>query len=465
MKKISQLFVLVILSSFFIQGYAQNNGSISDKMLDEFRKTLEKENITALQNAISNNSINKLAKNQKNAGKVDHYFSHKVKTSGITNQKSSGRCWLFTGLNVFRPVVMNKYNLSKFEFSEAYSFFYDQLEKSNLFLEAIIATADKNLDDKKVEWLIKHPINDGGQWTTFSDNIAKYGLVPMSAMPETHSSENTRYMSKFISKKLKEDALKLREMHKNSKSAESIQTAKKEMLTEIYKLLAINLGEPPQEFTWRYKDKNGKLSIAKKYTPKEFYKEAVGVELSQYVMFMNDPTRKYHKLYNVELDRSIQEGTNWNYINLPTNEIKEFAKQSIINDNAMYFSCDVGKFLDRNAGTLDINNYDYNSLFGVNFGMNKKQRIQTFESGSSHGMALIGVDIDEKGNTSKWLLENSWGASAGHNGYLAMTDEWFDEYMFRVVIKKEFVSKKILKILEQKAIMLPPWDPMYNYDK
>jgi len=237
------------------------------------------------------------------------------------------------------------------------------------------------------------------------------------------------------------------------------------MLSETYRMLAISLGEPPTDFVWRYKDKDGKLSEPKKYTPKSFYEEAIGVDLTSYVMLMNDPSRKYYKLYEIDYDRHIYEGGNWKYINLPTKDIKEFAKASIMDNEAMYFSCDVGKQLNRTKGLLDVNNYNYGELFGVDFSMDKTQRIQTFESGSSHGMTLIAVDIDADGNSVKWLLENSWGASNGFNGHLLMTDKWFDEYMFRLVINKKYISEEILKILKQNPIFLPPWDPMFSADE
>ncbi|MCD4680666.1 MAG: C1 family peptidase [Bacteroidales bacterium] len=451
----------LVLNSFLF-----GQESIDDNMIKQFKEGVKDNAETrALRNAITNNDIKKLALNRLNIDKVNHYFSNKVTTKGITNQKSSGRCWLFTGLNTIKPYVLEKYNINEFDFSQNYSFFWDQLEKSNLFLEGIIETRDKDLQDRKVEWLLKNPVGDGGQWTTFTDIIQKYGLIPKTAMPETNNSENTRWMSRLINRKLREDAMMISDMHKDGKDVNAIRTAKVKMLSEIYRMLSLTLGEPPVEFTWQYKDKDGEITKPKTYTPMSFYKEAIGVDLDNYIMFMNDPSREYYKLYEIDLDRSVYDGKNWKYINLPINEIKEFTKLSILDNEAMYFSCDVGKQLNTEEGTLDVNNYDYGDLFGTTFGMDKKQRIQTFESGSSHGMALIGFNQDESGMTDKWLLENSWGADKGYKGYLTMTDKWFDEYMFRIVIKKEYVAEKILKILEQDPIMLPPWDPMFAQEE
>lgn len=448
------------------KGGCQNNSDISDDMLKYFRATFEQdEKNKALMNAVTNNEIKKLALNRKNIYRQDYYFSHQVKTKGITDQKSSGRCWLFAALNVLRPKVMEKYNIDEFEFSQNFSFFFDQLEKANFFLEEIIATAANPLDDRKIEWLLKNAITDGGVWNMFVDITEKYGLAPKSAMPESYNSENTNQMLKLIRMKLREDAMELRAMRHKGESVENCYKRKLAMLAEIYKMLAITLGEPPEEFLWRYKDKNGNLSQPKSYTPKSFYKEVVALNLKDYVQIMNDPSREYYQVYEIEYDRNMSSGNNWRYINLPVEEIKDFAKASIIGNEAMYFSCDVSQQLNSDDGTLDVNNYDYESLFGIKFGMDKKQRIQTYESGSSHGMSLIGVDLDANGKPVKWLLENTWGPSKGHNGYLIMTDEWLTEYMFRIVVHKKFITEKILKILEQPAIKLPPWDPMFSPDE
>lgn len=455
-------FASIIVLSYFNLS-AQNTGAINEETLNNMRTTFKQDASTsAKMNAISSNNIKNLALNRENLGRVDTYFSDRVETKGITDQKSTGRCWLFTGMNVIRAKVITDKNLKEFSFSHNYNFFFDQLEKANLFLEGIIATSDKPMDDKKVEWLFKHVIGDGGQWTGVVDVINKYGVVPSNVFPESYNSENTGMMSRFLRRKLKEDGLNLRNMVENGKKEKDLREVKESMLNDIYRILAITLGEPPTEFSWRYEDKDGNLSELKTYTPKTFYEEFVNVNLEDYVMFMNDPTREFGKVYEIEFDRHIYEGRNWKYINLESEKIKAFAAQSIINNEAMYFSCDVGKQLDKDRGYLDVNNYDYADLFGVDFDLDKKQRIQTFESGSTHGMALVAVDMKDDKPT-KWLLENSWGQS-GYQGHLIMTDEWFDEYMFRLVIHKQFIDESTLKLLDQEPIMLPPWDPMFCPD-
>jgi bleomycin hydrolase len=457
MKKYILCLVALLMSIAGVMAQTKNGG-ISEDMLGRIRQgytgTPEQK---AVKNALASNSIAALAINSENLSMIDTHFSHQVKTKGITDQKSSGRCWLFTGLNVLRAKMITKYDLPEFEFSQNYNSFYDLLEKSNLFLQAIIDTRNLPMDDRKVDWLMKNPIGDGGQFTGVSNLIMKYGVVPKSAMPETFQSNNTGQMTMILKWKLREFALELREM-KSAKLAER----KEVMLTEIYRILVECLGVPPTEFEWTRYNKEGKVVSVKKYTPKGFYNEFIGEDLeNNYVMIMNDPTREYGKVYEIEYDRHVYDGENWLYINLPIERVKELAIASIKDNTAMYFSCDVGKFSNSKKGTLDINNMDYESLFRTKFPMDKKQRIQTYSSGSSHAMTLIAVDLDEAGKPRKWMVENSWGAASGYKGNLIMTDKWFEEYMFRVVLEKKYVPADVLKMLEQKPVLLPAWDPMF----
>ncbi len=382
-------------------------------------------------------------------------------SKGVTNQKSSGRCWLFTGLNVLRAQAMREHDLGKLEFSQNYSFFWDQLEKANLFLQGIIDTAKLPQDDKTVDWLFAHPLSDGGQFTGVADILMKYGVVPTEVMHETYASNNTSRMSNLIGLKLKEYGLQLRELAASGAKPAALEQEKTKMLGEVYRMLALNLGVPPTEFTWTRRDSRGNAVDTRTYTPQEFYKEYLGNNLrNDYIMVMNDPTREYYKLYEIDYDRHAYDGSNWTYVNLPVEDIKEMAIASIKDSVAMYFSCDVGKFLDRERGVLDVNNYDYGSLLGTTFGMDKRQRILTHSSASSHAMTLVAVDLDADGKPVKWMVENSWGPGA-NNGHLIMTDRWFDEYMFRLVVDKKYAQPRTLEVLKQKPELLPAWDPMF----
>ena len=461
MKKLVLAAALAAMCAGF-NAYAQQpagnpKGGISAEMLAKICDIYEGNAADkALWNALATTPINTLAMNAENAAMIDTHFSDRVRTKGITDQKSSGRCWLFTGLNVLRAKMIDKYELPGMEFSQNYLFFYDQLEKANLFLQGVIDTKDLPFEDRKVDWLFSNPLSDGGQFTGVSNLITKYGLVPAEAMPETYQSDNTSQMANLLKLKLREYGLELREAPKSK-----VQDMKIRQLSEIYRMLALCLGEPVQEFEWTRCDKNNNIVSRKKYTPKSFYDEFIGEDLeNNYVMIMNDPCREYGKVYEIDYDRHVYDGHNWLYINLPIDRIKEMAIASIKDNTAMYFSCDVGKFANSKKGVLDINNFDYESLMGVTFGMDKKERVQTHASGSSHAMTLIAVDIVE-GKPVKWMVENSWGPASGYQGNYIMTDEWFNEYMFRLVVEKKYVPADVLKMLDQKPVQLPAWDPMF----
>ena len=452
MKK-TVLLLTLALASF--AATAQPKGAITPEMLAEISKGYEGNAADkAIRNALNTTSITVLSANAENAAMIDTNFSDRVKTWGITDQKSSGRCWLFTGLNVLRAAAADKHGLGDFRFSQNYNFFYDQLEKANLFLQAVIDTRDKPFDDREVDWLFSNPISDGGTFTGVANLVLKYGVEPANVMPETLSANNTSAMATQLKTLLRRDGLKLRETPAGVKEKDLpawLQARKTEMLKDVYHVLALCLGVPPAEFSWK----------GKSYTPQTFYRELLGYDLEHdYVMLMNDPCREYGKVYEIQYDRHLYDGQNWLYVNLPVERIKEMAIASIKANKAMYFSCDIAKFLDRTKGVADLKNFDYESLLGVDLSMDKRERVMTHASGSSHAMTLIAVDLKD-GVPQKWMVENSWGATSGFQGNIIMTDEWFDEYMFRLVVEKQFVPADVMKMLDQKPVMLPAWDPMF----
>lgn len=439
-------------------------GGISPKMLGEIQKQNKMtpaEN--ALANAIAANSIDNLAQNRNNAAELDTYFSVETPKQTITDQKSSGRCWMFSGMNVLRANFAKRTDSLRVEFSQAYLFFYDQLEKANLFLQGVIDTGKKPIDDQRVQFFFKNPINDGGTFCGVADLTEKYGLVPKQVMPESYSSDNTSKMARLISSRLREDGLILRKMVAEGKKAADIEKAKTEMLATVYRMLALTIGEPPTQFTYAHRNKDGKaVGEPKTYTPQEFFKEVVGDKLNgTFIMVMNDPRRPYYKTYEVELDRHTYDGHNWKYLNLPMDDIEQLAIASLKDGRKLYSSYDVGKMLDRKRGYGDTENFDYGSLMGTTFGMNKAERISTFDSGSTHAMTLTAVDLDANGKAKKWKVENSWGASWGQQGCMIMSDRWFREYMFRLVVDKKYVSEELLKLNEQKPVMVTPEDPLF----
>lgn len=462
MKKIAVSILMLGALTLQLQAAKPAAGAISESMLQQMRTQYQADpSVKALENALAGSDINTLTRTAKARRGVDAEVSHRVPSKGITDQKRSGRCWLFTGLNVLRAQAINEHSLPALELSQNYNFFYDQLEKANLFLQGVIDTGDRPADDRMVDWLFMNPLSDGGQFTGLADNVSKYGVVPRSAMAESYSSENTTRMRQLLATKLRRDGLQLRAMVADGATAAQLQERKQQMLTGVYRMLALALGQPPTEFEWTRRDASGKVVDRRTYTPLEFYNQYWGNDLKHgYVMLMNDPTRPYHKVYEIDYDRHAYDGDNWRYLNLPMDEIKAAAIASIKDSTAMYFSCDVNKQLDSATGSLDPQNYDYESLMGVDMSMDKRSRILSHASASTHAMTLVGVNLDAEGRPDAWLIENSWGPGA-NNGHLLASDPWMDEYMFRLVVERKYLPAETLKLLEQKPTMLPAWDFMF----
>jgi bleomycin hydrolase len=421
-----------------------------------------------LANAVTANAIDDLAKNRDNAGALDTYFSVETRKQSITDQKSSGRCWMFSGFNVLRSDYARtckndslRKDYAGIELSQDFLFFYDQLEKSNLFLQGVIDTSDKPMENERVRFFFQSPIGDGGTFCGVADLAEKYGLVPAEVCTETYSAENTSKMRALLKSKLRQMGLQLR----NAGSKAKAEKLKPSMLAEVYHMLVMTLGEPIKTFSYTFRNKDGKALNTKQFTPKTFYDEVVGRPLNgSFIMVMNDPRRPYHKTYEVEYDRHTYDGHNWKYLNLPMEDIEQLAIAQLRDGRKLYSSYDVGKQFDRKRGYLALDNYDYTSLFG-DFTMNKAERIATFDSGSTHAMTLTAVDLDADGKPLKWKVENSWGSDHGQKGCLIMTAEWFLEYMFRLVVDKQYVPENILREAEQKPIMVMPEDPLFMEDE
>ena len=462
--------LLCICLALPIAGVAQTkSGGITQKMLSEIQK---EQKLTpadrALQNAIAANSIDDLTKNHLNAGEIDTHFSIETKKQSITDQKQSGRCWMFSGLNVLRADFNKRTDSLVVDLSQAYLFFWDQLEKANLMLQGIIDTGTKPIDDTRVQFFFHYPIGDGGTYCGVADLADKYGLVPSGVMPETFSSDNTSKARTLIASKLREYGLQLREMVQKGKKEGSIEKAKTRMLCQIYHMLQYTIGEPPQKFTYTFKNEKGQaVGEPREFTPQSFCSEVTGGKKlnGTFIMVMNDPRRDYYKTYEVEYDRHTYDGHNWKYLNLPMDDIEQMAVSTLRAGHKLYSSYDVGKMLDRKRGYADTENFDYGSLFGTNFPMSKAERISTFDSGSTHAMTLTAVDLDAQGHARKWKVENSWGASWGQQGCLIMTDRWFREYMFRLVVPNEFVPEKLMQAYQTQPVMVMPEDPLFLPDE
>jgi bleomycin hydrolase len=426
----------------------------------------------ATQNAVTNNEIKSLVLNAGIVRGLDGHFSHKIDFKGITNQKSSGRCWLFAGLNTMRPKVIRERKLPSFTFSTAYLQFWDKMEKSNLFLERMIDLRDRDFLDREWETVHRWSLGDGGWWNYVVALIDKYGAVPADVMPETHSSENTGTMNLVLKQMLTVDAVKLHKLHAEGKSVDQLRRYKTDALARVYRFLVINLGEPPQEFEWRYEIKpekisgddkkidapKSKLSKRVRYTPKRFYDEFVGVRLSDYVTLYHDPVSETMKHYRFRGARNIVGRDEMHFVNVPIETLKTVAMTSVLADEPVWFACDVGKDHSRKHGIMAMQLLDYGPLFGVDLKMTKSERIRYRRGGSNHAMVFMGVDVRD-GRPQKWLVENSWGEKAGKNGLWTLHNDWFDQHVYTIIVNHRHVPKAVMKVYAQKSKELPLWYP------
>ena len=413
-------------------------------------------------NALIQNDINKVAVHWENFSKINHIFSNTIsKQLPVTNQKSSGRCWGFAGLNLLRLEIVKNYNLSNFEFSQNYFMFWDKLEKANYFLENILKTLDQNYDSRLMMHLLQAPVQDGGQWDMFVNLIEKYGLVPKSVMPETNHSSKSSMMNYFLTHKLRECAFILRKSKKPRTTIKQLRSKKEEMMSVIYSLLCMFLGNPPIKFDWSIKDKNNKFTRFNNVDPLDFYRKFTKVKLKNKVCLINAPmsNKKMNELYTIDFLGNVVGGNIIKYANVEINELKKAAIKSIKNDEAVWFGCDVGKMFNRELGIMDMNLYDYEKLFDTKFKMNKASRLEYGDSAMTHAMLFTGVDL-KRNTPRKWRVENSWGDKNGDKGYYLMSDSWFDEYNYEVVVDKKYLSRKILEIFNREPNYLEPWDPM-----
>jgi bleomycin hydrolase len=439
---------------------AEDDGTLGPELTKSLLGSVKIDGPTrALHNALTINDAGRLAVNREIVKAHNDLFSNRIKTKGITDQKGSGRCWLFAAMNIMRPAVIEKYKLDDFEFSISYLSFWDKLEKANFFLETMIELRDRDFTDREYDYFVKDPTNDGGWWILVVALIEKYGVMPKEAMPETFPSEHTGTMNAILETKLRADAVQLRRMAAEKKSLPQMREAKRKMLADIYRILVLNYGLPPSEFTYRYADKDKKASQPKKYTPQSFYKEWVGLDLSQYVHLVNDPTQPYDRHYRMRRVKNIVGGPEVNYVNVPIDVLKSVASKSIIDNQAVVFSCDAGKDMDVENGIMQAGLHDFGSIYGVDLTLGKADRLRTRGGTANHAMIFIGVDMQD-GKPAKWLVENSWGAARGKNGLMTMYDKWFEEHVYDSVVRKAYVPNEVLKVLQEEPVELPPWNPL-----
>ncbi len=436
---------------------------LTQELLNEYESAFSKDPAKRIaQRAVSENGVNKSAVDQEAVRENRHEFSISLKPGKITNQKQSGRCWMFAALNTMRFEVMKKLDLNTFELSQNYLLFYDKLEKSNYFLENILETLDEPTEGRLIAHLLKDPLGDGGQWDMLCCLVEKYGVVPKDVMPETAASSATRELCRYMTKKLREYACVLREAKAKGESPDSLRERKREMLKTIYNMLCISLGTPPKTFTFETRSQKGEFHRDENLTGKEFFKKYVGWDLENYISLINAPTadKPYHRTYTVKMLGNVKEGRIVKYLNLPVEELKQAAIAQLKEGSPVWFGCDVGQCSVRDTGVMDLKVLQAGELFGTDFSLDKAQRLDYGDSLMTHAMVFQGVNLDEKGKPTRWRVENSWGKEAGNEGYYVMSDDWFSEYTYQVVVHKKFLTPQQQKEWEQAPIALEPWDPM-----
>ncbi len=415
----------------------------------------------ALQRGVVKNGISASAENVSAQVNNVPVFSVDVKTGKVANQMQSGRCWMFAALNTFRHKIFNQFNLKDFELSQNYTFFWDKYEKANYFYENILATADEELGSRKVAFLLQTPQQDGGQWDMIVSIFEKYGVVPKTAMPESKNSSNSRDLNNYLNKKLRKDAITLRQMAADKKSEDEIQAVKAEMLQDVYNFLATSLGTPPETFDFEYRDEDKEYHIDRDLTPKSFYDKYVGLDLNDYVSIINAPTadKPYNKSYTVEMLGNVVGGKDVKYLNLDMDAFKKLAIAQLEQGESVWFGCDVGQSSTRDSGIMALDAYDMNDLFDTDFEMTKAQRLDFGESLMTHAMVLTGVDLVD-GKSTKWKVENSWGEKPGNNGFFVASDAWMDQYTYQIVVRKDLLTSEQQAAFEAEPTVLLPWDPM-----
>ena len=438
-------------------------GSISSGLLQRMAAAWREDpQRRVMMNAIRKSGLSAVAMDQDVLTSHRYTFSHEIETGPITNQRSSGRCWMFAGLNTLRVPVKEHCGLKEFELSQAYQMFWDKLERSNYFLESILETLEEPLDGRVVTWLLENPLSDGGQWDMFVNLVEKYGVVPKDAMPETYHSGSSAGMNRVLVVKLREDAARLRQAHdlEHAHGAE-LQRTKARMLAEIYSLLVQFLGEPPQRLDFEYRDKDKGFHRDAGLTPTEFYARYVGIDLERYISVINAPTadKPFGRTYTVRFLGNVRGGRDVLYLNVDSATLKGLALQQLLDGEPVWFGCDVGKMSDKDSGVMDAALFDYQAALGLHFQLSKAERLDYGESRMTNAMVFTGVNVVD-GQPNRWKVENSWGKDPGHDGYFVMSDGWFDEYLYQVVVRKDYLPAPLRAALSLPPVVLQPWDPM-----
>ena len=434
--------------------------TITRKQVVELRKGFaEDPSNKVAQNAVTNVQLPDLTLDRNLVQNMDSSFSTKLDDWKVTAQMKSGRCWLFATLNLFRVGAMKKMNLKNFEFSQAHIHFWDKFERANHLLEAIIETADRPVDDRTIHFLLSDPIGDGGQWNMAMNLIRKHGLVPKSAYPESNTSSATRWMNTELKNILRSSACEIRAILEGGGTEDEAREHKEKRIADVWKMLCIHLGTPPKTFDWQWRDKDDKFHRKGSMTPQQFAAEYVDIEWEDYVCIVNDPRNEYYRTYTVDFLQNVAGGPPVVYLNVPSKEMKAVTRTLLEDGMPVWMGCDVGKEMDRKKGLWDADLFDVEGLYGVEYGMDKADRLRHNQTMMTHAMLFTGVDV-VNGRIRRWRVENSWGGETGQKGYYTMNDSWYDQYMFEIAAPTSYLNEKMQAGLETEPVVLPAWDPM-----
>ncbi len=413
--------------------------------------------LTPSQIALYTNPVSTLARVQTKVNSNQFIFNHEVTPKySITDQKSSGRCWLFATVNTIRVIAGKNLDVEPkdLEFSQTYLYFWDKLERYHRNLRYYLKLKTVTFDPTPYKLhLYKEAMGDGGQWDMAKEIVKKYGIVPKYLMPDSVHSKSSAGMNSFLMQMLKVDFAKLDNTPHNQ-----IEETIKTMVDQVYHILVGFLGLPPTNFSWVYTSSKG-IQTIDNLNPHKLL-ELTGFNPDDWVSVVNDPRQSnpYDKYYQVEyLGNVFDSHVGW--INFPIDRLKELTKASIDANLPVWFGCDVGAERDKETGIMDVGIFDYKTMYGINFDLTKEQKLMSYSSLPSHAMVIVGYH-DESGNVTRWKIENSWGKSSGNDGYLLMTDAWYSNYVYQIVVHKSLLDTTDLAIGNNVYKYIPPWDPL-----
>ena len=426
----------------------------------QFKAYQKDDKNVVLRHALTKNGIYELANSQDQAPEMDFNFDIDIKTLSATNQRASGRCWLFAATNVCREVIAQKLNLSSFELSQSYLAFYDRLEKANYLLEVVIELIDKDYDDRTLSFLLENGVGDGGQWDMFVNLVNKYGLCPKNVFPETYTSSATRETAQLINFNIRKFASDAKAIFEKS-GLEAVKKEKEKLLNKFYALLTNAYGLVPEKFDFEYVDKDGNYHLEKDFTPLKFKEKYLGSSLDDYVSLINAPTKSkpFNKTYTIKYLGNVVGGKDVTHLNVSMDRMKELILAQLKDSRIVWFGSDVSFYGDREEGNWDDGQFDLESNYSLALKMSKGESLDYHASQMNHAMCITGVAF-RNGVPSKWKIENSWGSDRGRSGYYLMSGSWFDQFVYQAVVDKKYLSKEELKALQGKPVVLKPWDPM-----